>query len=86
MAVNGGLLDYVLLWDVSDMTSQDLKVAAAREAQRWPGPPVNPISPNPIPIDMAYYRPPVKPMPPLGGRDTRRGGGYVSLTNYNNLP
>lgn len=86
MSVSGGNLDYVLLWDASDMTKIDVKAAAYDATEIWPETPTNPISPNPILVDMNLYRPPVKPMAPLGGRITRRGGGYASLSNYNNLP
>ena len=83
-ATHRSSLDYVLLWDVSDITSLNIKVTARNKAERWPKLPTNPISPNPVNIN--FYRPSVKPLSSLGGRHTRRGGGYVSLINYNNLP
>jgi hypothetical protein len=76
---------YALLWDVSDHTPAIIDIFAY-DAVKWPGPPANPISPNPITVNMKRYLYPIKPVVPLVGRHTRRGGGYVSLTNYNNLP
>ena len=82
----GHILNYETLIDVKDKTSSDIKIQAATEAQRWPGLPSNPIQPNPIPFDIGRYYHIQRPVPPLGGRRTRRRGGYVSLSNYNMLP
>ena len=68
------------------MTSLNIKNTSHSKAERWPELPTNPISPNFIPVNMNIYRPSVKPLLSLEGRHTRRGGGYASLTNYNNLP
>ncbi len=87
MTAQGHTLDYRLLWDVEDQTPEWTKVQATLKAREWPGFPANPIRPVPIEVDMRKYMQTVKPKPPLGGRHTVRGRlGYVSLTNYNNLP
>ena len=83
-------LSYVLLWDISDRSTTETKVKAFHQAETWPGPPVDPIDPNPIHVNPKNigFGPKVKPTPSLGGRRTRRGEppSYVSLSNYNNLP
>lgn len=86
MAGKGGTLDYVLLWDVSLHTPIGIKHKAMRMAEHWPGIPSNPISPNPISMNLQNYTPRIIPIPPLGGRRTRRGRGYAGLSNYNNIP
>ena len=86
MAVNGDRTNYVSLWNVSDMTSEDQKLDAALRAQVWPGFPVNPVQPNPIHTEMRLYRPQVRPMRSFGGRRVGRKNGYTSLSNYNNMP
>ena len=86
MATNENSLDYVLLWDVSDNSTTASKVDASYTASQWPGPPANPISPNPINVNVGMYMSKVKPVPSLNGRKTRRGVGYAGLSNYNNMP
>ena len=78
--------DYIRLWDVLDWTPPFLEELALKKSMTWPGIPHNPISPNPISININNYRPPVIPISSLGERKTRRDNGYVSLSNYNNLP
>ena len=80
---------YVLLWDVTDHSTIETKLNAFRKATEWSGFPEDPINPDPIHIDLKKIQGEiVKPVVPLGGRRTKRGGppGYVSLSNYNNLP
>lgn len=86
MAARGSYYQYVLLQDVSDDSTVMSKVNAYMEAQAWPGYPKNPISPNPIPVNVGRYTQTIKPTPSLGGRKTVRGRSYTSLANYNNIP
>jgi len=86
MAAHGHTLDYVLLWSVSDNDPGWIEPNAIQKAGVWPGFPANPIQPNPIDVDTKKYVQNFPPMPPLGGRKTKRGQSYVSLSNYNNLP
>lgn len=83
-------LTYVLLWDVSDHSTIESKTNAFEEAMQWPGFPQDPISPNPIHVDIEKVGMKMvkSNVPPLGGRKTRRGTPplYTSLSNYNNLP
>ena len=83
-------LSYVLMWDVTDHSTIESQVDAYRQAMAWPGFPVNPISPNPINVNLEQISGGVTRAnnPPLGGGRTRRGGPpkYVSLSNYNNIP
>jgi len=83
---NGGMRDYVSLWSVEDHTPTFIKTQATKEAEMWHGFPSNPIAPVPIPVQTGKYIRKVRPTPPLGGRKTTRGGGYSSLSNYNNIP
>ena len=43
--------DYKLLWSHIDHNEDMISYDAERVAGMWPGLPVNPIQPNPIPID-----------------------------------
>lgn len=86
MIVHGSYYNYVLLQDVSDDSTTMAKVNAFLSAGEWPGFPKDPISPNPIPVNVGNYTPTVRPVPALGGRRVQRGRGYISLANYNNLP
>lgn len=87
---NSNALSYVLLWDISDHSTTEIKVNALHQAESWPGFPSDPTNPNPIHVNPKNigFGSEVKPVPPLGGRRTRRGSPpkYVSLSNYNNLP
>ena len=78
--------DYRLLWSVSDDMPTWNKEIAYNDVFNKLFIPKNPIAPNPINVDIDKYIEPVKPTRSLGGRHTRRGAGYVSLSNYNNLP
>lgn len=73
--------NYVRLVDVEDNTSTSLKYAAYN------------MSIGNIPSysthqkeDYSKYFDMTRPVPPLGGRNTRRGQGYSSLSNYNTIP
>jgi|GEM_PF-6091437 len=46
----------------------------------------NPATEGLIHVQLNKYLTPVKPQPSLGGRKTRRNIGYVSLSNYNQIP
>ena len=78
--------NYVLLWDVSSIIPDELKKDAEKKAEVWPGFPKERASPNPININISNQRPPVIPIPSFEQRNTKRNGGYASLSNYNKLP
>ena len=78
--------NYQRLWTVEDQTSMQQQMIYQQQAEVWPGFPVNPIEPNPINVQAGNFIGYTRPVPPLGGRHTERGKGYVGLSNYNNLP
>jgi len=77
--------DYQLLWDHNDHAFNHISFEAQTLASTWPGYPLNPVQPHPIIKDNRYIQT-IRPVPPLGGRNTKRGGGYSSLSNYNVIP
>jgi len=79
-------LNYRLLRDEEIHVPTWFAILSYDEALRWPGFPKSPSNSNQIKINIPEYVTPVKPIYPLGGRKTKRGVSYVSLSNYNNLP